>query len=243
MSTLAPQNDSWNELDPAATVACPELPDFQSLILKGPYHASAPVHLLLSHTAQHPDAKAILLTPSRRQFKTTLGGLNDEWLSQKSGHGRVCAGAQRTEVFYPPTLAHLRLLLSMLHEYHGAVHDAKTTLDIAPSMLILHEVSSYFNAPSSEATVSAYLSVISSALALTNSWSPQCLQASKLVVFDSGLADLKLPILKPLAFGDSAEEPQRNRGTLAILLERYFEWTAEVQIGECLQKSPGIISA
>ncbi|KAL7282476.1 hypothetical protein ACG7TL_003947 [Trametes sanguinea] len=61
---------------------------------------------------------------------------------------------------------------------------------------------------------------------------------SKLVVFDSGLAHLKLPILKPLAFGDPAEEPQRNRGTLSILLERYFEWTAEVQIGKYLKTSP-----
>ncbi|OSD04332.1 hypothetical protein PYCCODRAFT_147854 [Trametes coccinea BRFM310] len=156
---------------------CPELPDFQSLVVKGLYDASAPVHLLLSHITQHPDATVILLTPSREQFKESLVELNDEWISQNSGHGRVCAVAQRTEIFYPPTLAHLRLLLSMLHEYHGVVHHPKTTLASAPSMLVLHEISSYFNAPSSEATVAAYLSVISSALALTSSWSPQWFQS------------------------------------------------------------------
>ncbi len=53
---------------------------------------------------------------------------------------------------YPPTLAHLRLLLSMLHEYDTMVHHEKTTLDVAPSLLVLHEISSYFDTASSETT-------------------------------------------------------------------------------------------
>ncbi|KAI0776032.1 hypothetical protein BD413DRAFT_470117 [Trametes elegans] len=130
----------------------PTLPEFQSLLVKGPYHASAPVHLLLSHSAVHPEAKAILLTPCRSTIQHALVDMNDEWLDRKSGHGRVGAASRRTEVFYPPTLAHLRLLLSMLHEYDGVLHHAKTTLDVAPSLLVLHELSAYFDVQAAETT-------------------------------------------------------------------------------------------
>ncbi|KAI0352868.1 hypothetical protein OH77DRAFT_1408366 [Trametes cingulata] len=130
----------------------PRLPDFQSLLLKGSYHASAPIHLVLSHIAQDADARAILLTPHRGSFKNALVDLNDESLDRTNGHGCTCALAQRTDVYYPPTLAHLRLLLSMLHEYDGTLHHTKTTLEAAPSLLVLHEISSYFSSRSSEAT-------------------------------------------------------------------------------------------
>ncbi|KAI0352869.1 hypothetical protein OH77DRAFT_742018 [Trametes cingulata] len=53
---------------------------------------------------------------------------------------------------------------------------------------------------------------------------------SKLVVFDSGLVDLKLPILRPLSFGEQSDVAQRHRDALSVLLERYFEWQAEVQV-------------
>ncbi|KAI0720198.1 hypothetical protein C8T65DRAFT_705824 [Cerioporus squamosus] len=152
---------------------CPQLPDYLSLLVKGLYHASAPVHLLISHTADDPEARAILLTPRRDAIKNDLVDLNDAWISEYSGHGRNAAAAQRIEMFYPPSLAHLRLLLSMLHEYDDVLHHAKTTLDTAPTLLVLHEISDYFTAQSSDATVSAYLSVITSAMALTASWSPR----------------------------------------------------------------------
>ncbi|EIW61286.1 uncharacterized protein TRAVEDRAFT_118064 [Trametes versicolor FP-101664 SS1] len=131
---------------------CPELPEYQNLLLKGPYHASAPVHLLLSHALTNPDAKAILLSPNRASFKDALVDLDDEWLDRNSGHGRVAYASRRTEIYYPPTLAHLRLLLSMLHEYDTTVHHEKTTLDAAPSLLVLHEISSYLDNASSETT-------------------------------------------------------------------------------------------
>ncbi|KAI0660898.1 hypothetical protein C8Q70DRAFT_912635 [Cubamyces menziesii] len=133
---------------------CPhwQLPTFQSLLVKGPYHASAPFHLALSHATAHPNNKVILLTPNRGMVKDSLVEFNEEWLNQNSGHGSVSAAARRIEVFYPPTLAHLRFLLSTLHEYHDTLHDPKTTLDVAPSLLVLHEISSYFTASSSEAT-------------------------------------------------------------------------------------------
>ncbi|TBU49620.1 hypothetical protein BD309DRAFT_25052 [Dichomitus squalens] len=75
-------------------------------------------------------------------------------------------------------------------------------------------------------SVSAYLSAVSSALALTASRSPKSPTISKLVLFDSGLSQLRLPILPLLSFGDTGENEPR-RGTLSVLLERYFEWRVE----------------
>ncbi len=96
--------------------------------------------------------------------------------------------------------------------------------------------------------MSAYLSVISSALALSAAWSPQwyarqrwtniptdssiCSQTtSRLVLFDSGLGALKLPILRSLSFDGVDNAEARRRDTLSVLLERYFEWQAEFPEG------------
>lgn len=49
---------------------------------------------------------------------------------------------------------------------------------------------------------------------------------SKLVIFDSGLDRLKLPILPSLCFDDPSDG-EHHRGTLCVLLERYIEWKAE----------------
>ncbi|KAI1796300.1 hypothetical protein LXA43DRAFT_662560 [Ganoderma leucocontextum] len=152
---------------------CPQLPDFRSMLVRGPYHPSAPVHLLLSHGFENPEDKAVLLTPHRESFRNALIELNDRWLELHSGNGRSSGAAQRTQMFYPPTLAHLGLTLSMLHEYDDTLHHRKATLEAAPTLLVLHEPSAYFSAETTQATVSAYLSVVSSALALTSSWSPR----------------------------------------------------------------------
>ncbi|KAI0677461.1 hypothetical protein C8Q78DRAFT_1074156 [Trametes maxima] len=211
---------------------CPELPEFQSLLLKGPYHASAPIYLALSHATQDPNAKVLLFTPNRTALKEALLDINDEWLNHNGGQGGICAVTRRVEIFYPPTLAHLRLLMSMMHEWDGVLHHAKTTLDCAPSLVVLHEVSSYLNTQASEATVSAYLSVISSALSMIQSWPSESMKPSKLVVFDSNLTELKLPILRSLSFAERHEDTGQHRNTLTILLERYFEWQGEIQIDE-----------
>ena len=43
----------------------------------------------------------------------------------------------------------------MLHEYDDVLHHAKTTLDTAPTLLVLHEISQYFTgASASDATYS-----------------------------------------------------------------------------------------
>ena len=55
---------------------------------------------------------------------------------------------------------------------------------------------------------------------------------SRLVLFDSGLSALKLPILRSLSFDEAGDAEARRRDTLSVLLERYFEWLAEFQEGE-----------
>ena len=61
----------------------PQLPSFNTLLITGPYHPSAPIHLALSL-----DQRAILLSPSRDAFLEDLQQFNDSWLNSHSGKGR-----------------------------------------------------------------------------------------------------------------------------------------------------------
>lgn len=76
----------------------PTLPGFTTLLLKGPYHASAPIHLCLTHLASRPGARAILLTPSRDYFIAALRDLNDDWLNECGGYGAVSQVLSRVDV-------------------------------------------------------------------------------------------------------------------------------------------------
>ena len=50
---------------------------------------------------------------------------------------------------------------------------------------------------------------------------------SRVVIFDSGLGTLKLPILKALSFDEPEEEEPARSDALYVLLERYFQWLVE----------------
>ncbi|KAF9224288.1 hypothetical protein BS17DRAFT_779595 [Gyrodon lividus] len=122
----------------------PCLPRFTTLLIYGPYHPSAPIHLCLS---LEPGDKAMLFTPSRQLLLDSLRNYNDEWLNSYSGTGSVSSISSRTKIFYPPSPKHLVAMLSMLrtHEVSASVPvDLKATIDIAPALLILHEPSTYF---------------------------------------------------------------------------------------------------
>ncbi|KAH9954366.1 hypothetical protein BGW80DRAFT_1190497 [Lactifluus volemus] len=121
----------------------PALPEFTTLLLKGPYHASAPIHLCLTHLANHPGTRAILLSPSRDNFIAALRDLNDDWLNECGGYGVVSQVLSRVDVFYPSTPHHASLALSMLRV--SQPEKAPSQLEIAsPCLLLLHEFSSYF---------------------------------------------------------------------------------------------------
>ena len=78
----------------------PTLPDFTTLLLKGPYHASAPIHPCLSHLANRPESRAVLLTPSRENFVAALRDFNDDWLNECGGYGAVSQVLSRVDVLF-----------------------------------------------------------------------------------------------------------------------------------------------
>ncbi|KDR83339.1 hypothetical protein GALMADRAFT_55637 [Galerina marginata CBS 339.88] len=65
----------------------PPLPDFSTLLIAGPYHASAPIHLALSSNLNTPRSRTILFAPSRSTLKQDLQRFNDSWLTARSGNG------------------------------------------------------------------------------------------------------------------------------------------------------------
>lgn len=84
----------------------PTLPDFTTLLLKGPYHASAPIHLCLTHLANRPGSRAVLLTPSRENFVASLRDFNDDWLNECGGYGAVSQVLSRVDVLFVSFVVH-----------------------------------------------------------------------------------------------------------------------------------------
>jgi len=206
-----------------------ELPPFRTLLIKGSYHPSAPIHLCLSHSRSQTRSKIILLTPSRSSFKRSLEEFNDDWLSVYSGHGKITELSSRIEVFYSPSPAHLELFLSMIRTYElsdGAQFEANTTLDTMPTLIVLHELSAYFLTPDMETsyTVSSYLSLVAQALASVTFLSAHNgIDNIMFALFDAQLDQLKLPIVRPPSQGEETERSVRLE-SVAGLVQKYFEW-------------------
>ncbi|KAI0921291.1 hypothetical protein AcW2_006308 [Taiwanofungus camphoratus] len=230
---------------------CPCLPAFRTLLISGPYHPSAPVHLTLSHNAQSPSAKAILFSPSRQTFATALKGFNDQWINEHGADGSTYRSSSRVNIFYPPTSAHLNLLLHMLHEYNNSFCHSTTTLDVVPSLMVLHEISAFFSGASSDSTcvmdvhlhrtlqrdisysISSYLTLISNAFTALKYLASQSSSDVALVVFDSGLDQLKLPIIRPLASADQtckSTTSQARLESVAVFARRFFDWNAIAEV-------------
>lgn len=76
----------------------PSLPLFQTLLIKGPLPASAPIHLCLSHLATRSHGRAVILTPSAQHISEALTGMNDVWLNDRGGDGSVFSTLLRTHV-------------------------------------------------------------------------------------------------------------------------------------------------
>ncbi|KIJ70261.1 hypothetical protein HYDPIDRAFT_104948 [Hydnomerulius pinastri MD-312] len=209
----------------------PNLPQFSALLVHGPYHPSAPIHLCLSMA---PGDKAMLLTPSRQLLSDCLRNYNDEWINSYSGTGAIANLSPGTSIFYPPTPRHLVALLSMLRTHNistSAPVDPKATIDVTPTLLILHEPSTYFlpEAEDQPHTVSSYLLLITHALASVEflaSKDPNSPPIS-LVVFDSKLDQLKFPVLRapPRSAFDEPEEPDEapRPESVAFFTRKYFD--------------------
>ncbi|KAI0068900.1 hypothetical protein BV25DRAFT_1910635 [Artomyces pyxidatus] len=211
----------------------PALPEFKSLLVKGPYHASAPLHLCLTHVANRPGTKAVFLSPLRDQFLAALRGFNDDWLSECGGFGAVSDILSKVDAFYPPTPLHLSLILSMLRvpnpEDDPSVN-VKAVLDRPPSLIVLHEMSLYFldDNASSAHTLSSYLTLVAHASSVANILSAQTPDSPiSLVLMDSAVDSLKLPVLKRpthLVAVEPDVESSESSYRVAHVARRYFEW-------------------
>ncbi|KAJ3556938.1 hypothetical protein NM688_g1748 [Phlebia brevispora] len=216
--------------------AGPSLPSFKSLLIKGRYHASAPIHLCLSEALRPECTKVILVVASRAALTASLTHLRDEWIKVHGGEGRIAGAAMKVEVLYPPTPAHLNLLLSLFHESLSGEEDLlheKTTFPTTPSLLVLCDLASYF-LDIEEATVSSYLVLLTRALTSVSALSEQSGKCTSLAVFDSSLDALRLPLVRPVSpghmqEGDGSSSPIGRVESLGFLAQRYFEWVGTVE--------------
>ncbi|KAF8897337.1 hypothetical protein BD779DRAFT_1465552 [Infundibulicybe gibba] len=231
----------------------PLLPSFNSLLIKGHYHPSAPIHLSLSHTAQHADTQVLCLTSDRRRMQQALQDYDDNWLAINSGSGKIKDISSRIKLLsvattpahtiesnpflpsYPPTPAHLCLLLSMLRVPQSSEDQHITSnvaLERAPSMIILHELSWFFLPQEGDDdhckwTISSYLTLLARAQALLSSFSGSIPDG----FFDSQLNQLMLPLTKqpPRLYGFIREaQPPPTREPVAKYLAKFFDWIGTV---------------
>ncbi|KAJ7498625.1 hypothetical protein FB451DRAFT_1202553 [Mycena latifolia] len=210
----------------------PELPDFKSLVVKGTYHPSAPIHLALSHAARFPDTRTLLITPSREAIAVALQNYNDDWVQLHSGEGKSLELSSSITVFYPPSPAHFAFLMSMLStDDQSPSFSATTTLDRPPSLIILHELSAYFlpDANGHSWTLSSYMTLVArtlssfAALSAPSSGTSAPSTDIALALFDSELDHLKLPVLKhPPAAG---KKPGKLEN-VAFFVQKYFDLVA-----------------
>ncbi|KLO05522.1 hypothetical protein SCHPADRAFT_946847 [Schizopora paradoxa] len=230
----------------------PSLPPFETLLIRGPYPPSAPIHLSISHlkTLENDDevvasrrtSGVVMLSPNRQAFTSTLEDFNDGWLTSNAMTGNYASLLSKVNIYYPPTPTHWMLLLSLMKPLSKAPHPLKHgLLKTAPSLLILHEPSTYFlEAGSSSGLLSHYLQLITSALA-TASFLSACEPSMKsipVVLFDSRLAQLKMPIVRRV------DSPRRRRSSssdsraskdegvrndrVSTFVEKYFQWVGNV---------------
>ncbi|KAJ7780936.1 hypothetical protein B0H16DRAFT_1682533 [Mycena metata] len=200
----------------------PPLPAFQSLLVKGPHHPSAPIHLALSHAAQCPGTRILMITPSRETMAAALREHNDDWIATRSGTGDVLGLAGCSTVFYPPSPAHFSFLVEMLSTNTDG-NNPTTVLAQAPSLVILVGLSAYFledvemNPTGHPWTVSSYMTLVARTLASFAALSPTPIA---LALFDAHLDALKLPILK-----HPPSKPSKLEN-VAFYVQKYFELLA-----------------
>lgn len=89
----------------------PSLGPFTSLLLRGPLPPSAAVHLCLSHVAEQPSGRAILITPSRASLVDAIKETADPWMQTEAAMIANCLLATRTHMLYVITNAIMSVLL------------------------------------------------------------------------------------------------------------------------------------
>ncbi|KAF7301941.1 hypothetical protein MIND_00760200 [Mycena indigotica] len=224
------------------------LPEFKSIAIKGPYHASAPIYLALSVAEKYPDTRIVMITPSRDALSAALQEHKDSWMIENAGNGSVLEFADCTVVYYPPTPAHFSYLVSSLStNVEGS--DPKAILYRPPSLMVLIELSAYFmldveaDPDHHQWTLSSYLTLVArslAAVAVLSSSADVRKHPSELslALFDSNLDNLRLPVLKqPLA--DLGRSPSTVRKeVVARYVQKYFELFAVVEEDDDVNLTP-----
>ncbi|KAJ3761669.1 hypothetical protein EV361DRAFT_965444, partial [Lentinula raphanica] len=172
----------------------PLLPNFSSLLVKGPYPIACPVNLALSF----PNRSVIILSACDKEdannsLRASLQGLKLT--------GKISLQAGRVQIFYPPTAAHMALLLSTLQviDTEHPISTSASTVPMynphqlkppGPGLVIIHELSIYFNSiiEHSSSPSSSYLSLLARVVSLTSRL------GASLAVFDKGVNVLKMPV-------------------------------------------------
>ncbi|KXN87862.1 hypothetical protein AN958_07871 [Leucoagaricus sp. SymC.cos] len=73
----------------------PTLHPFSTLLVKGPYHKSAPFHLAIGHVLETPENEVLIISPSQSQLKEKLVSGLDEWLTSSGTSSKVRAAMSR----------------------------------------------------------------------------------------------------------------------------------------------------
>ncbi|KAK7470850.1 hypothetical protein VKT23_002266 [Stygiomarasmius scandens] len=222
------------------------LPELKSLLVQGPFHPTAPIHLALTHTAQNEHYTTLFLSAAK--IENLLKDYNDLQLNSQSGHGITSEVSSRIKMVYPPTPAHLSVLLSLF--YIPSLSDAgschpQVTLNAIPSLIILHELSAFFlpqieSEPTSHPwTLASYLTLVTRTFSMISRWSKALREPeTTMVLFDSQLDHLKLPILKfPAAPYERFRVQEKTARTedVGLFLRKYFEWIIIAESGQLFQ--------
>lgn len=220
------------------------LPDFASLVIQGPYPPSAPLHLCLSHLTTGPQTnKALLISPSNKHLSSTLDEYNDAWLGEHAGHGSVAEHLHQIDIFYPPTHKHLRLLLARLRTFSTPGVDGDTETDMkvcvarVPTLVVLHELSRYFLLPKEGEedvellTLSTYMQLVIDTIATLTFLhkSSKSSTRPRLVIFDTHLRTLVLPIHRPIRSSLLTKLPAQHKARATDVLKRLVEWIGTVE--------------
>ena len=79
----------------------PEIPFAKTLLVRGEYHPSAPIHFCISHLSNtNAEGTAVFITPSKEAFVKTLVAYNDRWLGKYGASGEVAAKLSRVKVLF-----------------------------------------------------------------------------------------------------------------------------------------------
>lgn len=139
---------------------------------------------------------------------------------------------------YPPTAKHWLLLLSLFRPLENAAGTPHSiaVLPHAPSIIVLHEPSSYFLASESQsqpaqAELTQYLQLVTAALSLSSFLSVSG-ETIPVVLFDSRLQELGMPIVRPASpsrpINSEEDTHPARKEHVERFVEKYFEWTGIV---------------